>query len=263
MKRFLVAIILLLTALFISTCSDSDDDNNDSAITFPLEVGTTWRYLISMPYYNYDTATIDTIAYYAMLSADSLVQTPTGIITTCINSWEEGYETHMSADYVAYADDGLRLYGTSGTGGVPIVFAAPKQIIKSRGITVPGDYGILKWYIDLPDSNANLILPRPTIAEFAWTFQPDAEEWIASEHDIVGTETLETALGSQTCIHKHIFISFGDEENYDYDYYYSNKGIIYSWFDLGMQRVHNEYGVVVAQYYAWQKYELVEYTPGR
>ena len=268
MKRILVAIILLLTALFISTCSDSDDDNdaNNTAIIYPLEVGSSWTYRVTWTEVDVETSTVDTVSYYAYLSADSLVQAPDGTMTTCLNSWSDLERETERSSYVANTDDGLRLLGTEGAGGFVIVFAAPKQLLQNRGIVLPGDYGDLEWYVDLPDSNANLLLPNPAVEGFSWTYQPNTYNWLATEHEIIGKETIGTAIGNQYCIHKHIVLPTEDDDetdDFEYDYYYSSKGIVYCYFDFGENDVYDENGIWQTNYISWIKYELVEYTAGR
>ncbi len=265
MKRILVAIILLITALFISTCSDSDDDNNETGVnvtTFSLQIGTTWRYLITEHGIPLGESPVDTVSYYVVMTVDSLREAPDGTMTTALNCWDEDNSSGVNIDYVANMDDGLRILGSEGIGPF-IVFANRRISSDHRNPLLPGDYGDLEWYTDLPDSNANLILPYPANAGFSWSYQPEQDGWIASQHEIIGTETIETAVGSQSCIHKHISISFGEGEDYGYDYYYSSKGVVYAWFDYGMQEQIDEYGNNVGDYHAWIKYELVEYTPGR
>ncbi len=261
MKKSIIAIAGLLLILFVmlTSCSDSSSSGK-SSIYFPLNLGDSWTYKVTLTELDYATGTVDTVSFYAHLSADSLVEAPNGVMTTRFNSWSDLDSDRVYSDYLAEVDGGLRMFGTEGTGFI-IVFAAPKKPINSRDIIAPGDYGDLEWYIDLPDSNANMILPKPATEGMTWTYMPNMD-YLQSVHEIIGYETIESAIGSQKCIHKHIVLD-PDGVSYTYDYYYSSKGIVYAWFDFGPNDIVDDEGDLIGKYESRMKLELVEYTPGR
>ncbi len=241
------------------------DNDPETAITYgdyPLEIGNTWLYRMTMPTAVEvgDDVVIDTIEIYYRLVADTTCIISDSILATGIAIINDTSGTCYGRNYVANLDDGFYRVGYEGTGiGVPGRFDRIPPILPGLE---PGDDTGKSW-LARTTSDYEMLLPSLSESGYQWSYNRD-NNVLEVINVINGWDTIEVPYGKLSCVHKMKTIIFevGALEPIHYDY--APCGMALLWLDLGITEVYDSLGFgPIAEFHMWEKIELVDYIPGR
>jgi hypothetical protein len=274
------AAAVIMAGLF--ACGDDKDDKTptgDPAAVFPLELGNVWMYHHTGYFGPHNGATDnddESVDEYVILIADSSTTSPNGVVAVRLSAAVVNNPTEIDLnspnlpdsldfqqDFLVNLDEGLHLVGSQNQNGPVVVFAPFRGMEFRRNVNAGINQSRtgITWFEHPSEPEGNLLRAYPGASGQEWTFQPDTENWLPTQHRIVGKVSVETPAGYFMCLEKKV--SYVWDSGVSTTIEYSTPGIVSFYSDYGIQEIMNSEGESIGSFHTWEKYELTEFHVGQ